>query len=278
MSVAITETGRLDLDTPFPLPAGSIDAFERDGFVKLDGVLGPAVLEYYGREISGQVLALNTLDLPMEQRDTYQKAFLQVTNLWRKSEAVRTFVMGRRLGRIAAELMGVDGVRIYHDQALYKEPGGGFTPWHADQYYWPLASERCVTAWIPLQATPVEMGALAFAVGSHHHEIGRDVPISDASEARLQQIVEAAGFTYACAPYAAGDVSFHAGWTLHRAGGNGTPHPRRVMTIIYMDRDMRLARPKNDNQQLDREAFCPGIADGGIIDSELNPIVWERAA
>jgi hypothetical protein len=45
-----------------------------------------------------------------------------------------------------------------------------------------------------------------------------------------------------------------------------------------MDRDMRLARPKNDNQQLDREAFCPGIADGGIIDSELNPVVWERAA
>lgn len=46
-------------------------------------------------------------------------------------------------------------------------------------------------------------------------------------------------------PYAAGDVSFHFGWTLHRAGPNTTSEPRKVHTVIYMDRDMRLAEPKN---------------------------------
>ena len=68
-----------------------------------------------------------------------------------------------------AKLLGVAGVRLYHDQSLYKEPGGGITPAHADQYYWPLASDRIVTAWIPLQPVPEDMGPLAFYAGSHHH-------------------------------------------------------------------------------------------------------------
>ncbi len=270
----VTRTA-FDIDAHYPLRPEYIAAYERDGFVKLKDVLGADALEYYGNEITDQVLALNTLDLPMAERDTYQRAFLQVTNLWTKSDVVRELVLGRRLGRIAAELIRCAGARLYHDQALYKEPGGGITPWHADQYYWPLATDRCVTAWIPLQPTPVEMGALAFAVGSHRLDTARDIPISDESEARIQAIVEAAGFDYACDDYDLGDVSFHAGWTFHRAGPNRTADPRRVMTIIYMDRDMRLARPRNDNQVLDRQVFCPGIAIGATIDSELNPIVWE---
>jgi ectoine hydroxylase-related dioxygenase (phytanoyl-CoA dioxygenase family) len=62
---------------------------------------------------------------------------------------------------------------MWHDQALYKEPGGGFTPWHADQQYWPMASALCVTAWLPLQAVPMELGPLSFAPGSHLKKIGR---------------------------------------------------------------------------------------------------------
>jgi hypothetical protein len=66
--------------------------------------------------------------LPFLQRSTYKKAFIQIINLWKKSEKVKEFVFGERLARIATELLGTRGVRIYHDQALYKEPGGGFTP------------------------------------------------------------------------------------------------------------------------------------------------------
>lgn len=43
------------------------------------------------------------------------------------------------------------------------ETGGGVTPWHADQYYWPLATDRSVTVWVPLQETPLPMGPLSFA-------------------------------------------------------------------------------------------------------------------
>ncbi|NIP82818.1 MAG: phytanoyl-CoA dioxygenase, partial [Gemmatimonadetes bacterium] len=239
------------LDAPYPLSDDHIAAYERDGFIKLKDGIPADVLERYAREITDRVLEIAPGDAPLEERDTYGRAFLQVTNLWRRSEPVKELVLGERLGRIAAELMRVDGTRLYHDQALYKEPGGGFTPWHADQYYWPLATDRCITAWIPLQPTPVEMGALAFAVGSQYVEIGRDIPISDESETLLQEELERAGLEYSVTPYDLGEVSFHSGWTFHRAGPNRTDAPRRVMTVIYMDRDMRLAEPGNDHQVAD---------------------------
>lgn len=104
----------------------------------------------------------------MAERDTYGKAFLQIMNIWTKSEEVKRFVFGKRLARIASELMGTRGMRMYHDQALFKEPGGGFTPWHADQYYWPLANNNTLTAWVPMQAVPMEMGPLEFSASSQH--------------------------------------------------------------------------------------------------------------
>ena len=82
--------------------------------------------------------------------------------------------------------MRVNGVRLNHDQALYKEAGSGITPWHADQYYWPFDSANTVTAWVPLQFTPLEMDPLAFSRGSHHVEYGRDMAISEDSEKQLQ--------------------------------------------------------------------------------------------
>ena len=48
------------------------------------------------------------------------------------------------------------------------------------------------------------------------------------------------------------------------------------MTIIYMDRDMKLAAPKNSAQQRDWDTWCPGAKVGEIIDSPLNPVLYSR--
>ncbi|RMD91733.1 MAG: phytanoyl-CoA dioxygenase, partial [Calditrichaeota bacterium] len=182
----VSEKLTRELEQPYPLDEENIRYFRQAGFVKLKNVVPPKALEVYGAAIGELVEALNPMrGIPLEQRTTYKKAFIQITNLWQKSERVREFVFSRRLARIAAELMGTRGVRLYHDQALFKEPSGGFTPWHADQYYWPLASEKCCTVWIPLQATPLEMGPLAFAAASQHFEYGRDLEISEKSEALI---------------------------------------------------------------------------------------------
>lgn len=265
---------KLDIDTRYALSAEQIGFFREHGYVKLKQVLSPEVLAYYGPAITRKVLELNRNTLPMAERTTYNKAFIQVGNLWTKCDTVKEFVFGKRLARIAAELLGVTGVRMWHDQALYKEPSGGFTPWHADQYYWPMASEKSVTAWIPHQATPLEMGPLAFAKNSHTFECGRELKISDESEVQISKAMHDQGFQYVEEPFDLGEVSFHYGWTFHRAGPNVTDRAREVMTIIYMDEDMRLKQPTNDNQMSDWKAWCPGTEIGEVMKTHLNPVIY----
>lgn len=248
--------------------------FRRNGFVRLKGLLDPAMLAEAGSVITAETIRLNTDHRPLTERSTYDRAFLQVMNLWQQNETVRDFVFNPRLAQIAAELLEVQSVRLYHDQSLYKEPGGGITPAHADQYYWPLASDRTVTAWIPLQQVSHDMGPLAFFARSHKRDFGRDLPISDESEAAITAAMEAAGFDIVNEPFAPGDVSFHGGWTFHRAGANRSATPRSVMTIIYMDADMRLAEPANAMQQSDQMQWCGDTAVGGVIDGPGNPLLW----
>jgi ectoine hydroxylase-related dioxygenase (phytanoyl-CoA dioxygenase family) len=267
----------IDLARPYLLSERQVADFRRDGFIKLKDVFNADELRHYGEEITRLTIALNTQTLPLEQRSTYDRAFLQVMNLWEESERVREFVFGRRLAGLAAALLQVDGVRLYHDQSLYKEPGGGITPAHADQYYWPVDSDRTITAWVPLQAVPQEMGPLAFFAGSQAVEFGRDLGISDESERAITANMEAQGFRVVDEPFALGEVSFHLGWTFHRAGPNRSARPRSVMTVIYMDRDVKLKAPGNAMQQADWERWCPGAKAGEVIATPKNPLLFERA-
>ncbi|NND70520.1 MAG: phytanoyl-CoA dioxygenase [Rhodothermales bacterium] len=263
-----------DLSSPYHLDAGAIESYRKDGFVLLEHVVEAQTIDHYRGLISDAVVDLNTMHLPLEQRNTYDRAFLQVTNLWTKRENVCPLVFSRKLAGIAAELMGVKSVRLYHDQALFKEPGGGHTPWHADQYYWPLASDHCVTAWIPLQDTPLEMGPVEFNAGSHRIEDARDLSISDESDDAITSLLSSRMHNQRVDPFSKGDVSFHAGWLFHRAGPNRTDTTRGVMCVIYMDADIRLSKPVNENQELDRRAWCPGVDVGSKIDSPLNPVLF----
>lgn len=261
---------------PFPLGDAERERFEGEGFIKLKGAIPPDVVAAIEPEVTRKLTELNTMHLPLAARSTYDKAFLQVGNLWRHSETIRSFVFSRKLARMAADLLGVDGVRLYADQALYKEEGGGITPWHADQYYWPLSSDRVCTVWIPLQATPAEMGSLSFAVGSHRFSYYRDLPISDESETAIQEAVNAQSFPVFQEPYAVGELSVHTGWIFHRAGPNLTGIPRRVLTVIYMDKDMHVAVPKGSHQSKEMAITMPGASPGEIPDTPLNPVLYER--
>jgi ectoine hydroxylase-related dioxygenase (phytanoyl-CoA dioxygenase family) len=262
------------LDEYYELSRRQVDDYQENGFIKLKQVFAPKLLDHFRGEIAQRVHELNTQHLPMDKRSAYDKAFLQIMNLWTVSDLVRKFVFGKRLARIATDLMGCRGVRIYHDQALYKEPHGGITPWHADQYYWPVSNDNMTTAWIPLQTTPLSMGPLAFCEKSHRFQRGRDLEIGEESEMTLKQALSS--FPLRESPFAMGDVSFHAGWTFHRAGENTTDNPREVMTIIFMDEDMRLAKPKNKNQVVDVERWCPGVQEGGVVASNLNPVIYSK--
>jgi ectoine hydroxylase-related dioxygenase (phytanoyl-CoA dioxygenase family) len=264
------------LELPYTLTSEQIDFYEKNRFIKLKQVLDQDTLMFFNEAITNLVNKMNTVETPLEERSTYGKAFLQLFNLWREDEVVKEFVFSKRLAKIASELMQTTGVRIYHDQALFKEGGGGITPWHADQYYWPLETDKTVTAWIPLQAIPLALGALEFSAGSHQITEGRELEIGDESETIIQQKLKVTDFKHVIEPFDAGEISFHSGWVFHRAGANTTNQMRKVMTVIYMDKDMVLKNPENKNQVNDWNTWCPGASIGELIDTPLNPILYQH--
>lgn len=264
------------LEAPYQLTDEQITYYQQNRFIKLKEVFSKEVVDYFNPAVSKLVAAMSTETVAVDERDTYGKAFLQIFNLWTEDETVKEFIFSKRMAKIASDLMQTNGVRIYHDQALFKEGGGGITPWHADQYYWPLATDKTITAWIPLQATPLEMGPLEFSAGSHEIVEGRELAISDNSEMILQQKLKVTDFKHVIEPFNLGEVSFHSGWIFHRAGANTTNQMRKVMTAIFMDKDMLLKNPENKNQVNDWNTWCPGATIGSVIDSPLNPVLFSR--
>jgi ectoine hydroxylase-related dioxygenase (phytanoyl-CoA dioxygenase family) len=262
------------LEKPYSLTQDQIDFYQKNRFIKLKQVLNEETIAFFNEIITQQVNAMNQEEKPLEERTTYGKAFLQLFNLWCENTIVKELIFSKRIAKIASDLMIVDGVRLYHDQALFKEGGGGITPWHADQYYWPLSSDKTITAWMPLQSTPLEMGPLEFSAGSHVIVEGRELGIGDESEEIIQKKLRVTDFKHVIEPFDLGEISFHSGWVFHRAGANVTNEMRKVMTIIYMDKDMILKNPENDNQINDWKTWCPNAVVGEIINSPINPVLY----
>jgi ectoine hydroxylase-related dioxygenase (phytanoyl-CoA dioxygenase family) len=263
------------LDEIKPISAAEISDFQNNGHILIRDILDKDTVNHF-REVIGEAAEKhNEEKRKLEDRDTYGKAFLQIMNLWRVDEEVKRFVMAKRFAKIAADLLGVEKVRLYHDQALFKEAGGGPTPWHQDQNYWPLDTTNTITMWMPLVDIPnSEMGMLTFASGSHKDNNVSDIIISDESEKTFSEYVKERKFKISQPEYMnAGDATFHYGYTIHNAPGNSSDKLRAVMTIIYYADGAKVTEPKHKWQENDRQQWLMGKEAGTLADSEINPVL-----
>ncbi len=261
------------LNDRYDLAPEAVTAYQTNGHVLLRGVASPDEVAAFRPVVSSAVSRFNRESRPLAERDTYGKAFLQVMNLWEQDADVRRFVLAARFAGVAAGLLGAEGVRIYHDQALVKEPGGGHTPWHQDAIYWPIEGTRCVTMWMPLVDVTPEMGVMTFVNASNTGELG-DEAISDDSEVHFDALVSKTGAKLSVpVAMSAGDATFHGGWTLHKAGANVSTVTREVMTVIYFASDLVVQEPTNEPQRRDLARWLPELLPGDPAASELNPIV-----
>lgn len=256
----------------FALPREAHHELHEHGHVTVRGLLSRAeVIAYRGaiHRARSRVAALVPTD---EEGDAYARAFAQHMNLWRVDADVAQFSLSPRLGEVAAQLLGVPRVRIYHDQALFKQPHGGGTPWHQDKHYWPIDAEM-LTLWLPLVDLEPEMGELRFARGTHRAGPLSDQPISARSEADLDALVRARGYqVVGTGPMRAGDASFHLAWTLHGAAPNRTAREREVMTVIWLPDGARVVPPSNRGQEADLATWLPRLAPGDLAASMMNPL------
>ncbi|MDR3697061.1 phytanoyl-CoA dioxygenase family protein [Mucilaginibacter sp.] len=260
------------LDDFKELPVENIREFQEKGHTLVKQVLSKEEIAGYRPVIVGAAEKYNTETRKLQDRDTYGKAFLQIMNLWRNDEDAKKFVLGKRMAKIAADLMGVENVRLYHDQALFKEAGGGPTPWHQDQYYWPIDTNNTITMWMPLVDIDIEMGMLTFASGSYKEGSIFNYEISDESDDAFDNYVKDHHFPISRAKTMnAGDATWHRGFTIHHANGNNSSKMREVMTIIYVADGARITPYKNNWQKNDHHKWLMGKPVGELIDSELNP-------
>ncbi|HZU74180.1 MAG TPA: phytanoyl-CoA dioxygenase family protein, partial [Acidimicrobiales bacterium] len=107
------------------------DSFRRDGFVVIPDLLSPEELVTFGTAVSNAVVQRKREDRRrLEHKSRYEQSFIQCQNLWEDFPEVKPLTFHPRLGQAAAELLGGPAVRIWHDQALFKEPGGRETDLH----------------------------------------------------------------------------------------------------------------------------------------------------
>jgi ectoine hydroxylase-related dioxygenase (phytanoyl-CoA dioxygenase family) len=262
------------LDTEYTLSDEQIASYRRDGFVLLREVASADEVAAFRPLIQRAVSdKFNEKDDQGAVRK-YGKYFGQVTNVWLRDEALKAYVFARRFAGIAAALMGVRGVRLYHDQALFKPSGGPATPWHQDQFYWPLDTMHTITMWMPLVDAPRESGTMSFAAGSHLKGSLLDISISSESHEQFQRLIDSQSLPVVDHALRAGDATFHSGWTVHSAHANDSPWMREVMTVIYFADGTRLMQPDSEYRRVDMEVFHPGQKPGEFAASPLNPLLF----
>lgn len=249
-------------------------SFQRDGFVVLPDLLSPAELERFGALVDAAVARRKRGDTrALADKTPYEQSFLQCINLWEDVPALRALTFHPRVGQAAAELLGVPRLRLWHDQALYKEAGGRETDPHQDQPYWPIAETCTITAWIPFDGSARGAGAMGYLAGSHAVGLRKFQNIFFAEDPRkLMDEPALAGMTPTWVEVPPGGVAFHHGLTVHLADANRSPRTRRVHTMIYFA-DGATRGSRLPHFAVDRM----GVAVGQRIESALTPVAWPRA-
>jgi ectoine hydroxylase-related dioxygenase (phytanoyl-CoA dioxygenase family) len=260
------------VDNATLVPGELVEQFRADGFVVVPDLLTDEELDRYNGLVSDAVARRTATDtVPLEQKSRYQQSFLQCMNLWEDFPEIRPLTFHPRLGQAAAELLGVDTVRLWHDQALYKQAGGRETDPHQDHPYWPIKETASITAWVAFEGSTRASGAMAYLPGSHLVGLRKFVNIFFGEPHDILADPEVADIEPVWVEVPRGSVAFHHGLTVHLAAPNSTGRDRAVHTIIYFPDGHTRGYPY-DHFAVTRG----GIEVGDKIDSDVTPIIWPR--
>jgi phytanoyl-CoA hydroxylase len=232
------------------LTADEVDRYRSQGFLCFDDFLDEDELSEW-REAVDQALAdrerrrvPHRVDDPSDLEgwdpaaraafEYYDGVFTQRLQLWRTSERVRDLVLDPRLGRLAAQLEGVDAVRLWQDQALVKEPWAHPTSYHLDGPIFAFDSPHCVSFWVALDDATTTNGCLAYIPGTHTAQSVQGNGVNRNLGGLFEAHPEWAGIDPVFCPVPAGGVCIHNGFLAHGAGANMTKGRRRAMTAVYI--------------------------------------------
>jgi len=253
-----------------------IALYRAQGFLHLPGFLTPAEVE----ELKAGVLeAMATMGrrkvagagANLQEGDSYyDKVFTQRLNLWKISAVVKRYMLNPELGRMLCRLEGVQTMRVWHDQALIKEPFANPTAWHLDNPYWSFYSPHAISIWIALtDATPAN-GCMYYIPGSQKSVTYDNVGIGENQADLFKVYPHLAELDSVGVPMRAGDCGLHNGLTAHGAGANMTRGRRIAMTCAYMPEGSTF----NGQQNVLPDRYFQTLQKGDVLrNDEQNPVV-----
>jgi len=260
-----------------------IARYRQDGFLVIEDFLSPIELEAWRTALEQAVAKRNGNKMPDRKevygkgddadKSYYDNVFDQLLNLWQDNEKMKTIMLDDRIGKMAAQLADVDGIRIWHDQALIKKPWANPTSWHLDTPYWSFTDRRALSIWVALDDATYENGCLFFIPGSYHRTTFDNPGIGKNMGAIFATYPEFKNTRAVAAPMKAGSCSFHNGLTIHGAHANMTPGLRRAMTCAYMPDGSTF----NGTQNILSDEVVAGLKIGDLLnDNAINPLIYSR--
>jgi ectoine hydroxylase-related dioxygenase (phytanoyl-CoA dioxygenase family) len=245
-----------------------ISEFSELGFTKIENVIEKEYLQEVRKFIESAVLLRKGKDeRELKDKSQYEQSFLQCGFLCWDFIAMKEFVFAKRFAGIARDLMKCDHVRLWHDQALFKESGGRVTDPHQDCSYWPIAQPQfTITMWIALVDVPIEKGSLYFYPSTHDPKLREYVDIF--KNPHQPDLLKDKKKVYV--PLKAGDATFHSGLVFHGAGNNQTNEMREAMTVIYIKDGVTFDSSDERNKT---HTSCVGLSDGDVINTKFTPII-----
>ena len=245
-----------------------INFYSQYGFIKIENVVGEEFLDEVKKIIEYAVLIRKGKDArELKDKSQYEQSFLQCGYLCWDFPAIKEFVFAKRFAGIARDLMQTEHVRLWHDQALFKEPGGRITDAHQDCSYWPVNEpQHTITMWLALTNVPKEKGCLYFYPNSNNPEQREYVDIFK----NPHQPEFLSNSEKVFVPLTAGDATFHSGLTFHGAGNNQTTEMRTAMTIIYIKDGLTFDSSDERNKT---HTSCIGLNHNDIINTKYTPIL-----
>lgn len=247
---------RRKIESTFPfhndiaLSANDISTYRKQGFVTLNRIFSDDFIEVWRgavhRAVSKRTSRIHhgEADATNVDLEYLDAVFTQRVNLFlTDSEMCDIFNKVKyAIGKYACLLEGIDAVRLYHDQALIKEPWSNPTSWHMDMPYWSFTSKNAISAWIPLDEATVPNGCMHMIPGSHRVVEAVADATGTFAEVKIGKGMSdvfgtfpAVGKMDALAiPLPTGSISFHNGMTIHGAGANMTSRRRTAMTFQMM--------------------------------------------
>ena len=255
-----------------------IASYDANGFLVLEGVLDANELQRW-RDVVARAMDTQLTD-PRGRHNQHEKmdqqyaqVFTQCNRLSDVSPEIAGLVRDPRLGELAGRLVGADAMRIWHDQALVKQPHSNATSWHNDDPYWSFSSYSSVNMWVPLDDATLANGCLWYLPGTHKTATYDLVRIGPNMGDLLEQHPEWKKLDGVPTPCPAGSIVIHNGLVTHGAGPNLTSRARRVMTSTYFP-DGEVYNGKPDT--LPKE-YYETLKEGDPLDDDRYvPLVWRR--